>query len=114
MLILIDELLEYLIKARAAKVGDSNRMEQTGTFLGELTFAVSATPQSVLVIALLASSLEVSAENQEAAERLFQYAEKVLGRMELVETPVAQDEVFGVLRRRLFQSFGSERNRRCG
>lgn len=111
-LILMDEVLEYLIKARAVKVGDSNLMEQTGAFLGELTAAVSAVPRTALVLALPASSLEVSVENQEAAERLFQYARKVLGRIELVETPVAQDEVFGVLRRRLFRSVGNERERR--
>jgi hypothetical protein len=111
-LILMDEVLEYLVKARAVKVGDSNLMEQAGAFLGELTAAVSAVPQTVLVLALPASSLEVAAENQEAAERLFQYAKKVLGRMELVETPVAQDEVFGVLRRRLFRSVGGEREHR--
>jgi hypothetical protein len=109
-LILMDEVLEYLVKARAMRVGDSNLMEQTCTFLGELTSAVSATSRSVLVVALPASSLEVAAENQEAAERLFQYAKKVLGRIELVETPVAQDEVFGVLRRRLFKSVGNERD----
>jgi hypothetical protein len=111
-LILMDEVLEYLLKARATRVGDSNLMEQTGTFLGELTSAVSATPQSVLVLALPASSLEIPAESQEVAERLFQYAKKVLGRMELVETPVAQDEIFGVLRRRLFQNLGNERDHR--
>ncbi len=109
VLILMDEVLEYLIKARAVKVGDSNLMEQTGTFLGELTSAVVAVPRSVLTVALPASSLEVSAENQESAERFFQFAKKVLGRVELVEMPVSQDEVFGVLRRRLFSSVGNER-----
>ncbi|MDW7967389.1 MAG: DUF499 domain-containing protein, partial [Thermoanaerobaculum sp.] len=108
--ILMDEVLEYLVKARAVKVGDSNLMEQTGTFLGSLTAAVSACPQGVLVAALPASSLEVPAESSEAAERLFQHARKVLGRMELVETPVTQDEVFGVLRRRLFGGLGNERD----
>jgi len=34
---------------------------------------------------------------------------KVVGRTELIETPVAGDEVFGVLKRRLFQSVGDER-----
>jgi predicted AAA+ superfamily ATPase len=55
-LILMDEVLEYLLKARAVKVGDSNLTEQTGAFLGELTAAVSAVPQCVLVLALPASS----------------------------------------------------------
>ncbi|HXF05591.1 MAG TPA: DUF499 domain-containing protein [Blastocatellia bacterium] len=108
-LILMDELLDYLVKAKAVKVGDSNLMEQTGVFLQELTAAVSASPQAVLVVSLPASSLEIPEENQEAAERLFQYAKKVLGRVELVETPVAQDEIFGVLQRRLFKWLGEER-----
>jgi predicted AAA+ superfamily ATPase len=111
-LILMDEVLEYLVKAQAVRVGDSNLTAQTGAFLGELTAAVGATPQSVLVLALPASSYEVPAESQEAAERLFQYAKKVLGRLEMVETPVAQDEVFGVLRRRLFKSVGNDREQR--
>ena len=109
-LILMDEVLDYLVKARAVKIGDSSLMEQTGAFLGELTSAVSAVPQSVLVVALPGSSLEIAAESQEAAERLFQYAKKIFGRMELVETPVAQDEVFGVLRCRLFKNAGNERD----
>jgi len=111
-LILIDEVLEYLIKARAMKVGDSNLMEQTAVFLGELTAAVSAVPRSVLVVALPASSLEVPTESSETVERLFQHVKKVFGRTELVETPVAQDEVFGVLRRRLFQTVGHEREQK--
>lgn len=110
VLVLMDEVLEYLIKARAVKVGDSSLMEQTGTFLGDLTAAVSAVPQSVLTVSLPASSLEVPTESKDEAERLFQFAKKIFGRVELVETPVAEDEVFGVLRRRLFQSVGTERD----
>lgn len=110
VLVLMDEVLEYLIKARAVKVGDSSLMEQTGTFLGDLTAAVSAVPQGVLTVSLPASSLEVPTESKDDAERLFQFAKKIFGRVELVETPVAEDEVFGVLRRRLFQSVGTERD----
>jgi hypothetical protein len=109
VLILMDEVLEYLVKARAVRVGDSNLMEQTAGFLGALTAAVSATPQGALIVSLPASSLEVPVDDPTVAERIFQYAKKVLGRMELVETPVAQDEVFGVLRRRLFRHIGNER-----
>ncbi|MCS7225146.1 MAG: DUF499 domain-containing protein [Armatimonadetes bacterium] len=110
--ILVDEFLEYLIKARAVKVGESSLMEQTCTFLGALTASVSACPKTVLVVALPASSLEVSAEDSETAELLFQRTRKLLGRWELVETPVTQDEVFGVLRRRLFHHTGTERERK--
>ncbi len=109
VIILIDELLDYLVKAKAIKVGGSNLMEQTGVFLQDLTAAVSVIPQAVMLVALPASSFEVPEADQEASERLFQYAKKVLGRMELIETPVSQDEVFGVLRRRLFSNWGDEK-----
>ncbi|MCS7017121.1 MAG: DUF499 domain-containing protein [Gemmatales bacterium] len=108
-LILMDEVLEYLVKAAGVKVGASNLAEQTGTFLSALSTAVLACPRGVLVAAMPASPIEVCSESSEAAERLFQYVKKVFGRVELVETPVAQDEVFGVLRRRLFRSLGNER-----
>jgi hypothetical protein len=109
-LILMDEVLDYFVKARAVKVGDSNLMEQTASFLGALTAAVSATTHSALIVALPASSLEVPIDDREVAERMFQHIKKVLGRMELVETPGAQDEVFGVLRRRLFHNIGNKRD----
>ncbi|MER3398919.1 MAG: hypothetical protein C4316_10430 [Chloroflexota bacterium] len=112
VLILMDEVLHYLALARAVKVGDSNLMEQTASFLRALTAAVVETPEAVLVVSLPASSLEVSMEDREQAERMFQHLRKVLGRAELIETPVAQDEVFGVLKRRLFQSVGSDKQAR--
>ncbi|MDW8244871.1 MAG: DUF499 domain-containing protein, partial [Thermogemmata sp.] len=108
-LILMDEVLECLVKAAGVKVGESNLAEQTGTFISALSAAVAACPRGVLVAALPATSMEVCVESSEAAERLFQYVKRVFGRVELVETPVAQDEVFGVLRRRLFRSVGNER-----
>jgi len=107
-LILMDEVVEYLVKAKAVKVGDSNLMQQTSTFLTALSTAVSALPQVVLLVALPSSSLEVSQDDPEAAEWLLQQTVKFFGRVELVETPVAQDEVFGVLRQRLFEDLGNE------
>jgi len=114
VLILMDEVLHYLALAPAVKVGDSNLMEQTASFLRALTAAVAETPQAVLVVSLPASSLEIPTKviTPEQAERMFQHLHKVLGRAELIETPVAQDEVFGVLKRRLFQSVGSDRQAR--
>jgi len=107
VLILLDEVLHYLVEARAIRVGDSSLMEQTSLFLRALTVAVSETQKAVLVLSLPASSLEVSADSREQAEELFQHMHKVFGRVELIETPVADDEVFGVLKRRLFRSVGT-------
>jgi len=108
VMILMDEVMHYLARARAIRVGDSNLMEQTAIFIRELTTAVDETPQSVLVLSLPASSLEIPMD-REQAEWMFQHVRKVLGRTELIETPVTEDEVFGVLKRRLFKSVGTER-----
>ncbi|GIV23748.1 MAG: hypothetical protein KatS3mg025_1407 [Bacteroidia bacterium] len=109
VLILMDEVMHYLAKARAVRVGDTNLSVQTIAFLRELTAAVGEVPQGVLVLSLPTSSLEVPAESPEQAEEMFQRVHKVIGRTELIETPVAQDEIFGVLKRRLFRHVGEER-----
>lgn len=108
-LILMDEVMHYLAKARAVRVGDTNLSAQTIAFLRELTAAVGEVPRVVLVLSLPASSLEIPVESQAQAEEMFQRVRKVVGRTELIETPVARDEVFGVLKRRLFRSVGDQR-----
>ena len=109
VLILMDEVMHFVAKAQGVQVGDTNLGAQTIAFLRELTAAVSDIPQVVLVLSLPASSLEVPAETRAQAEEMFQSIRKVISRTELIETPVAQDEVFGVLKRRLFQSVGDQR-----
>ncbi len=108
-LILMDEVHHYVAKARAVKVGESTLASQTMAFMRELTGAVGDAPRAVLIFSLPASSLEVPDEDQAWIEEILQRLRKMGGRTELIETPVAQDEVFGVLRRRLFRSVGSER-----
>lgn len=110
--VLIDEFVTYLLGAKAVRVGDSNLMEQTGKFLQELTTAVQGVAGCVLVGSLPVSSLEVPAESEEAAQRLFEYASKVMGRVDLVETTVLPQEVPEILRRRMFRSVGEDRNRK--
>jgi len=109
VMILMDEVMHYLARAKAVRVGDSNLMEQTAIFIRELTAAVNETPKAVLIVSLPASSLEIPIESRDQAEWMFQHMRKVLGRTELIETPVAEGEVFGVLKRRLFRSVGTER-----
>jgi len=108
-LILMDEVMHFVAKAQAIRVGDTNLAAQTIAFLRELTAAAGEVPQVVLVLSLPASSLEVPAETQAQAEEMLQSVRKVVGRTELIETPVTLDEVFGVLKRRLFRSVGDER-----
>ncbi len=100
-LILMDEILEYVTKAAGVKVGDTNLASQTLAFVQELTGAVSAVGNSLLVVTLPSSILEHYDEN---AERFFQQLQKVTGRTEKIYTPVEEDEIELVIRRRLFQS----------
>jgi len=101
VLILIDEVLEYATKAAGIKVGDSNLASQTLAFLQELTGAVSITEKALVVIALPASVLEHYDEN---AEKLYQRLQKIIGRAEKIYTPVEEDEIESVIRKRLFQN----------
>ena len=81
----MDEILVYGTKAAGIKIGDSNLASQTLAFMQELTGAVSAVGNALLVITLPSSLLE---HYDESAERLFQQFQKIAGRMERIYTPV--------------------------
>lgn len=100
LLILADELLEYVTKAAGVQVGESTMAAQTMAFMQELTETVASLPRACLVVTLPSSLLE---HYDASAERLFQQLQKVVGRVERVLTPVAEDEVASVIRRRLFE-----------
>lgn len=105
VLILVDELLEYAVKAAGRKVGDSTLASQLLAFIQELSVAVSSLDRASLVVTLPSSVLEHYDEN---AERLFQQLSKVLGRIEKIYAPVADDEIYSVIRRRLFKSLDED------
>jgi predicted AAA+ superfamily ATPase len=65
----------------------------------ELTETLATLPKAVLVFTLPSSLLEHYDEN---AEKRFQQLQKVVGRMEKILTPVEDEEVAYVIRRRLF------------
>jgi hypothetical protein len=106
VLILMDEILEYTTKAAGIKIGDSNLASQTLAFIQELTGAVSTTGNALLVITLPSSVLEHYDEN---AERLYQQLQKITGRMEKIYTPVEEDEIKNVIRKRLFQNINENK-----
>lgn len=108
VLILIDELLEYATKAAGIKVGDSNLAAQTLAFLQELTGSVSAIGNAILFITLPSNILEHYDEN---AEKLFQQIQKITGRTEKIYTPVQDEEISHVIRKRLFSSINEEEAR---
>lgn len=99
VLILVDELLEYVTKAAGVKVGNTDLASQVSPFIQELTGAVSALGNVLLVLTLPSSILERYDEN---AERMFQQLQKIVGRTEKVYTPVDDEEIASVVRARLF------------
>lgn len=105
-LILIDELLEYVVKKNRAEKIDKITEGQTAAFLQELTEAVSSTGNSALVVTLPASILE---QYDTSAEKALSRLQKVSGRIESIYTPVEGIEIYEVIRKRLFENLGDEK-----
>jgi len=109
LIVLIDEVLQYTTKAAGIKVGDSNLASQVLAFIQELTGTIKTLDKCLLILTLPSSVLE---HYDEAAERLFQQLQKITGRMEKVYTPVAEAEIYQVIRRRLFSSIDENEARK--
>lgn len=106
-LILLDEIADYCVGASAVPVGDSTLADQTISFIQQLTEAVQNVSGAVVVATLPASHLEV-ASSEKGAE-ILQRLEKRFGRMGADIKPVADDEIYQVVRRRLFETIGDEK-----
>ena len=103
-LILLDELADYCVGASAIEVGDTTLADQTISFVQQLSEAVQQVKGVAVVATLPASHLEVagSEKGQEILGRL----ERRFGRMSADIRPVADEEIYEVVRRRLFESLG--------
>jgi hypothetical protein len=99
LLILMDEVLEYVVKAAAVTVGQSTLAAQTLAFMQELTEAAAIQERVALVVTLPSSTLE---HYDEHGTRLFEQLKKISGRVEKIFTPVKDEEIGAILRRRLF------------
>jgi hypothetical protein len=105
-LILIDELTDYCVAASGVTVGGSTLSDQTVSFMQELSEAVAGTEKCVMVATLPASKTEVA--TSEAAGLLLETLENRLGRMSSDTKPVDDEEIFEVIRRRLFDNSDTE------
>ncbi len=103
-LILLDEVADYCVGASAVEAGDSTLADQTISFTQELTDAVQQVKGVALVATLPASHLEVA--SSERGQELLNRLERRFGRMSADVKPVADDEIYEVVRRRLFESLG--------
>ncbi len=103
-LILIDELADYCVSASSQLVGASNLSDQTISFMQELTEAVAAANNCVCVVTLPASPQEVG--NTSQAHTILNSLQKRVSRVGADTQPVADDEIYEVIRRRLFEELG--------
>ena len=98
--LLFDEILEYVNRATGVHYRDTSLAAQTYAFFQELTETVAVLPQAMMVVTLPSSYLEDYGERkEEALARL----NRIFGRIESIETPVRGEEVYAVIRRRLFE-----------
>jgi hypothetical protein len=101
-LILLDELADYCVGAAAVTVGDTSLADQTISFIQQLTEAVQQVPGAAVVATLPASKYEVA--QSEKGQEAFVTLERRFQRLGADVKPVADDEIYEVVRTRLFES----------
>lgn len=105
-LILVDELADYCVAASGVEVGSLSLSDQTISFIQELSESISSTNHCVAVITLPASPLEVASSAQGA--QILMSLNNRLSRVGQDKKPVEGDEIFEVIRRRLFEDLGEK------
>ncbi len=105
-LILLDELADYCVGAAAVSVGQTSLADQTISFIQQLTESVQQVPGAVVVATLPASKLEVA--QSEKGQEAFTALEKRFQRLGADVKPVADNEIYEVVRARLFESIVTE------
>jgi len=106
-LILIDELADYCVAASAVKIEKTTLADQTISFVQQLSGAVAKTPKTMVVSTLPTSIVEVG--GGELGESILQALETRYFREAVDIKPVQDQEIYQVIRRRLFDNVGSEK-----
>ena len=104
-LILIDELVAYARKIYGVDGLPAGSFDAVQTFIQELTEAVRASRNTVLVATIPESDIEIGGD---AGRETLARIEHTFGRMEAVWKPVGSEEGFEVVRRRLFLPIDDE------
>jgi len=101
VLILIDELVNYLKDAKAERVGDQNLAEITVAFFHTITSVIVNSKNAMLIVTLPGTE----SAYKEEAEILEQYKKVVKGlssREAAFTVPMEKTEIYEVIRKRLF------------
>jgi len=99
LLILMDEVHAYLVTTLAEKIGESSLSTLTMVFIQNLTNVIKTMPKSIMFLSLPSSN----PYNDESSERTLASLKNIVGRVERVFTPINDEEISDVVKRRLFQ-----------
>lgn len=98
-LILMDELVAYAKKLYGVDGLPAGSYDNFITFIQEITEAARASENSIVVASIPESTIEIGGD---AGKTALETIEHTFGRMEAIWKPVAANEGFEVVRRRLF------------
>jgi predicted AAA+ superfamily ATPase len=96
--ILMDEMVAYARQFESGRTYPGGSFESVLSFIQALTEA-AASPRTAVLASLPESNLEVGGEQ---GKRALESLEKYFGRIEAIWKPVATEEAFEIVRRRLF------------
>ncbi|AGG73080.1 ATP-binding protein [Sinorhizobium meliloti] len=106
--VLIDELVAYIRQFPESHAISGGSYDSNLSFVQALTEAVKLVPRAIVLASLPESDLEAGSQRGVAALRAL---EKTFGRVQALWKPVATEEAFEIVRRRLFEPVRDEKAR---
>jgi predicted AAA+ superfamily ATPase len=103
--ILIDELVAYIRQFPESGAVSGGSYDTNLSFVQSLTEAIKLVPNAIVLASLPESELEAGSQRGVAA---LQAMEKTFGRVQALWKPVATEEAFEIVRRRLFEKVRDE------
>lgn len=107
-IVLMDETVAYLRQFEKGKSYPGGTYSSVLSFLQGLTEAVTGVPNAMLLASLPESKLEVGDDH---GQQVLDTLQKLFGRVEAVWKPVAREEAYEIVRRRLFKPLTDESSR---
>lgn len=105
--ILVDELVAYIRQFGPGEKLTGGTYDSNLSFVQALTEAVKLVPNAIMLASLPESEIEVGHRGAEALRAM----EKTFGRVQALWKPVATEEAFEIVRRRLFEPVRDEKAR---
>lgn len=106
--VLVDELVAYVRAFREGEKFSGGTYDSNLSFVQALTEAVKQVPTAMVLASLPESEIEAGSDRGVATLRAL---EKVFGRIQALWKPVAAEEAFEIVRRRLFESVKDPKER---